>query len=428
MIETTTKNPEVITPEAIIDQKETPIQIEARKERGLQIFKTKKIMKDWKRHGLVVPSQNSNKKYFVNEDFVCDCPDYQKRGHICKHGYAAKYYLQIERQTPQGTETTKVRLTYPQAWKAYNEAQTNEIKEFDELLRDLVEGVDEPEQKMGRPRLPLREQVFCSVQKVYSQLSSRRAYTLFKNAESKEQINHAPNYNAVNKFLIREDVTPLLESLVRITAQPLQSVETEFAIDSSGFRTTRFGEYCKEKHSTKKQHKWLKAHICVGVKTNIITGVEVTEGNAGDSPQFKPLVNATHEAGFEMNEVSADKAYLSLDNMRTVDKLGGTPYIPFRSNSVATANKKRLWKKMFHYFQLNQDEFMEHYHKRSNVETTFHMIKSKFGETLKSKKYTAQKNELLCKIIAHNIVVLIHEIHELGIEADFNHSNISSAL
>lgn len=62
---------------------------------------------------------------------------------------------------------------------------------------------------------------------------------------------------------------------------------------------------------------------------------------------------------------------------------------------------------------------MEHYHKRSNVETTFHMIKAKFGDMLKSKNHKAQENELLCKVIAHNIVVLIHEMHELGVQPDF---------
>ena len=75
---------------------------------------------------------------------------------------------------------------------------------------------------------------------------------------------------------------------------------------------------------------------------------------------------------------------------------------------------------MYHYFQLNQEEFMAHYHKRSNVETTFHMIKAKFGDKLLSKNEVAQKNELLCKVLAHNIVVLIHEIEELGIRPDFN--------
>ena len=71
-------------------------------------------------------------------------------------------------------------------------------------------------------------------------------------------------------------------------------------------------------------------------------------------------------------------------------------------------------------FMLNREEFMEHYHKRSNVETTFMMVKTKFDDTLKSKNWIAQKNELLCKLIAHNIVVLIHEMHELGINPDFS--------
>jgi len=71
--------------------------------------------------------------------------------------------------------------------------------------------------------------------------------------------------------------------------------------------------------------------------------------------------------------------------------------------------KSHIWRKMFNYFQFNQEEFMQHYHKRSNVETTFHMIKSKLGDSLKSKNEIAQKNELLCKLIAHNIIVLISE-------------------
>ena len=53
-------------------------------------------------------------------------------------------------------------------------------------------------------------------------------------------------------------------------------------------------------------------------------------------------------------------------------------------------------------------DFLKHYHKRSNVETTFMAIKRKFGETLKSKNTTAQVNELLCKILAYNITVLIN--------------------
>lgn len=58
---------------------------------------------------------------------------------------------------------------------------------------------------------------------------------------------------------------------------------------------------------------------------------------------------------------------------------------------------------MFHYFAYNKDEFLEHYYKRSNVKTTFSAVKKKLGENLKSKNYTPQVNELLCKFIAYNI-------------------------
>ena len=56
----------------------------------------------------------------------------------------------------------------------------------------------------------------------------------------------------------------------------------------------------------------------------------------------------------------------------------------------------------------------------SNVESTFNMIKAKLGDKLKSKNFIAQKNDLLCKLIAHNIIVLIHEMHELGIKPEFS--------
>lgn len=396
--------------------------MDPRQQRGYQIFKEKRIMAHPKKDGWVVPSQSSNRKYFVSEEFVCDCPDSTKREVTCKHAYAARYYLQIEQDTPEGTETTKVRLTYPQAWKAYTEAQNNEVRIFDELLKDLVTEIDEPEQKMGRPRLPMREQMFCSIQKVYSQLSSRRAASLFRNAEEREQISHAPYYNQVNKFLNREDITPMLERLVVVTAKPLKSVETEFAIDSSGFRTTSFNEYCNDKHGVNRKHRWLKAHICVGVKTNIITGVEITDEFGSDAPQFEPLVRTTSNSGFSVNEVSADKAYSSRKNYEVVKQAGGTAYIPFKSSATGRSRGSMLWKRMYRYFQFNEEDFLRHYHKRSNSETVFHMIKTKFGDKLKSKNFVSQKNELLCKVVAHNIVVLIHEMYELGIEPDFEHN------
>lgn len=74
---------------------------------------------------------------------------------------------------------------------------------------------------------------------------------------------------------------------------------------------------------------------------------------------------------------------------------------------------------MFYFYQMNRAKFKSFYHKRSNVETTFSMIKGKFGERLRSKTEKAQINELLCKILCHNICCVIQSMYELGIEADF---------
>lgn len=86
----------------------------------------------------------------------------------------------LKRETaPDGTvtETRAVRVTYPQNWREYNRAQVNEKDLFCRLLRDLVADVPSPEQKRGRPALPLSDMLFSAAFKVYSTVSARRFMT-----------------------------------------------------------------------------------------------------------------------------------------------------------------------------------------------------------------------------------------------------------
>lgn len=376
--------------------------------------------------GWIVPSQNSKTTYLVYSKSIgktkCTCPDCELRGIKCKHQWAVEYYVKIEKGIDEfGNETiTKTeKITYSQDWSNYTKAQNNEIKLFGKLLADLVKAVPEPTQTFGRPRLSPQESVFCAIQKVYSQLSSRRAHSIYTDSKDKEQIDKAPNYNSINLLLNKEDLTTILQKLLVISALPLKSVETKFAPDSSGFSTSQFGQYMIEKYGLMKKHKWIKAHILTGTNTNIIASARITEEYGADSPQFEPLVTEAYQSGFNMEEISADRGYSSRENYNLANKIGSKAYIPFKKNATGKSRGSYTWIKMFHYFQLNREEFMEHYHARSNVETTFMMVKMKFGEKLKSKKFIAQKNELLCKLIAHNIVVVIHEMYELGINPDF---------
>jgi transposase len=104
---------------------------------------------------------------------------------------------------------------------------------------------------------------------------------------------------------------------------------------------------------------------------------------------------------------------------------GAEPFIPPKVNTqfgfIPDASRRRLatWNKMMHYYLYRRDDFLKHYHRRSNVETVFHMIKSKFGSRIRSMSDTAQVNEVLCKILCHNLCVLVQSVYELGIEAKF---------
>jgi hypothetical protein len=46
-------------------------------------------------------------------------------------------------------------------------------------------------------------------------------------------------------------------------------------------------------------------------------------------------------------------------------------------------------------------------------------IKAKFGDGVRSKTYISQTNEVLCKVLCHNICCIISSIHEMGIEPEF---------
>lgn len=408
----------------------TDRQLTEREVKALEIAAKSKLTR--KGNSWFVPSQAGQGEYEVTYGLFeprCNCPDYEFRQAACKHVLAVEYTLQRE-TTADGqtivTETVKVtRKTYTQDWKAYNAAQTHEKSELQALLYELCKNLPEPvrERGKGRPSLCLSDIVFSSVTKIYSTISGRRFATDLREAKARGYLAHLPHYNSVFKYLESPALTPYLYELISLSAAPLKSIESDFAVDSSGFSTGQFMRWLDVKYGTKEDRRqWLKLHLMCGTKTNIVTSVEVSDGYSHDYHHFKPLVDHAAKQGFNLKEISADKGYLGADNMMTALRHGAIPYIPFKTNSVAQSGwepKSQLWTRMFHFYALNRAEFLQHYHKRSNIETTFHMIKSKFGQRLRSRTLTAQINEALCKVLCHNLCVVIQSVHELGIETNF---------
>ena len=209
--------------------------------------------------------------------------------------------------------------------------------------------------------------------------------------------------------------TPILHALIKATSAPLKAIESNFACDSSGFSACRFDRWYDKKYGGVKSKKaWVKCHIMCGVKTNIVTAVEISD--AGDCPQLPGLLAKTRET-FKVAEVSADMAYASTDNFCAIEGGGAKHFIPFKSS--ITGGIGGIFEKAFLYFKLHREEFDARYHQRSNVESTFSMVKAKHGDSVRAKTDVAMGNEVLAQFVCHNICCLISAMYELGLTPEF---------
>jgi transposase len=377
-----------------------------------------------------VPSQTSFGRYLVSrreETIRCGCKDFAGRsGEPCKHIYAVLALNPGEFGQLPATASRRARKQYAQH-PSYTKGQTGEMRLVDSLLRELVSEVEDFPRAPGLPGpapASIRDDLYCAILKVYSGLSARRACGIYANVADRGLIARPPSFAVSSNLLTRPEVTAILYRLLSLSALPLSGLEDGGAVapDSTGVQTTSFGGWREAKHGERREKKWLKVHAMIGTKTHVIIRAVIGEANSGDSPQFEPLLRGALEDGFHPAQVLADKGYLAKDNYRLASDLGIEAYIPFKSNSLNRSGHRgspSAWRKAFYMFQANREEFDRNYHKRSNAEAVFSALKRKFGENIRSRTPVAQVNEILCKLIAYNLTVVVHEMFENGIAPSF---------
>jgi hypothetical protein len=377
-----------------------------------------------------VPSQTGFGRYqvyFSGDKWSCECKDFAGRfGQPCKHILSVRELTAASKGPGAGPKKQ-----YRQKSPEYDAGQTKEMRLIDSLLRDLVSAVYDfprPDGTPGRVPMPLGDEIYCAVLKVYSGLAGRRACGVYANVADRGLLSNVPSYMVASRLLNRPEVTPILYRLLSLSARPLAGLEAGgiVAPDSTGIQTTSFGAWREAKHGEQRVKKWLKLHALVGTKTHAVLRAVVGDEYSGDSLQFGPLLQEAVAEGFHPRGVVADKGYLSRDNYALADSMGLDALIPFKANTLSNeVNRIRgvknpaSWEKAYHLFQANREEFNQKYHARSNVESVFSALKRKFGENIRSKNKVAQVNEVLCKLIAYNLTVVVHEMFESGIDPAF---------
>lgn len=323
-------------------------------------------------------------------------------------------------ELPRIYNPTPCKRKYTQNWAAYNQAQTKEKFIFLKILDGVIESLNIKTYgyKTGRHPFQLNDMIKCCCIKVFTNFSTRRTMSDIDISYILGYIAKKPHFNSIINYMNNPHIYRFLIEAIKESSIPINPFEKRFIIDATGFSTSNKDKWVKVRSEHRKHREYKKLHITTGAFTNIITSAKVTEGTANDSPHFKELLKDI-ASDFKIKEVSADAGYLSRENAQTIEDMGAIPYIMPKKNARALSKGYPAWRKMINLFKNNEQKFLLHYHQRSNVESTFSMVKRKFGDNVRSKHNQSQENEILCKVLCHNISVLISAVFELNLDLKY---------
>jgi len=302
---------------------------------------------------------------------------------------------------------------WPRDESLYNRIQETEFLNFFEFVRHLTNYVCK-ERRM-------RNTIGCLIIiHKFPNFSLRRARGFLLLLKRYGIMNlDIPCFKTLSNYRENNSLQTILDKLIEESSKPLSVIENDFATDATGIRTKLFSSWyslrCK-KEIKKRDH--LTIHITTGVKSNIVTALNVETKSGNDNKIFREHVNKTAK-NFEVNEFSGDGRYWCKENCKKVIEMGAKPYFKVWKNWSGKSRGCMPWKLMNLEFKNNPEEYEKHYHKRSNVESTNMSKKMLHGEKVYSRLASARINEETLRWVNHNLNVLNRAKHQWDISPKF---------
>jgi len=300
----------------------------------------------------------------------------------------------------------------------YNTIQETEFLNFFDYVRHISLLISN--EKTGKKK-KMRDIISCLlIWHKFPNLSARRAKSFLLFLKKFKIINaNIPCFKTLCNYRAEPIIGNILDKLIIESSKPLSVIEHDFATDATGIRTNLFSSWYSircQKEIRKRDH--LTIHITTGVKSNIVTALNVEIKSGKDNEIFREHVDKTAK-NFDVHEFSGDGKYWCKENCRKVIEVGAKPYFKVWKNWSGKSRGCMPWKLMNLEFKNNPEEYGKHYHKRSNVESTNHSKKALLGDKVYSRLPSARINEENLRWINHNINVLNRAKHEWKINPKF---------
>jgi hypothetical protein len=411
-----------------------------RSQRGLALARTQKdSIKTLIGTKYLVPSATSNGSRYVvdiGKTETCSCLDWSKLGghdrpHRCKHLWAVIYVTKLAdgSELIVSEKPPEPKKTYQRhnRWKTINACRTlipHLAPHFCELLVDGLGLRWRVPGENGRPGVPLRDVLLVALIRAVENLTAGEAVVQAARYWKLGLITltQLPSYNTLLRVFAQPEHMVLLHRLLAGSALPLIGLEDTFAVDGTGFGSSVYDHHFRQKHGGEDgkrvptlRHRWLNAIIVFGVRTLAAVAAQVTDQHVGESPLMPELLRRVQANGGRVKEWLGDSAYLAWYNVLAVEEAGATPFYDWRDGVTGKTRPETIGR-LYRRFNDDQDLYWEHYGKRSLAESGMNSIKTRFGHSLRSRVPHAQYAELMLRLVAHNIAMLITAVQEMNVD------------
>jgi transposase len=275
---------------------------------------------------------------------------------------------------------------------------------------------------VGRPPADPRSISICLIVRAIFGLSYRSVRSFLASSKDYRRMcgltNKLPGYNTIQEHA-KDVPETYLDHLIRLTSERIMRAQgrrkCDSTCDSTGESTRRYGRWFDVRTSRRaKKRRFVKlhGHVTTDAEMPFFLSAKVTKGYKGDSKQLPPLLKQKSKE-IEIGEMPLDSAYLSRRNAQLVANMGTHPYIALKENTASALSLGYpAWNKMVHEAWEQKEEYQKHYHRRSVVEGVFNAFKERYGSSVLSKMRHNQNVEVLCRVVAWNVLALAYHSYD----------------